>query len=252
MIKSFNYAAEHPNLKRCVSLLNFSFLPRSVISSPQEALNYCQPYLCWNELLLHLHPQNVFRNINCSLQLHSFLGLSVAFGPAKDSLLGCGMFCLTHLLFHAAVPLCPWLRFQNDLGLKKLWWSGESQNTAVALPQCFLLVLPALPWNTFKNVKYKSKDKKKAFSPKETLSQKIQQLNWKGFEWFLSKREMVWKFFFFFFESGSFSNPALMATHLLHQIHYHFLVIKPCTGQTLALSSILMLIYTTREMHNGA
>lgn len=46
MIRSFNYAAEHPNLKRRVRLLNF--LPRSEISSSQEVWNCCQPYLCWN------------------------------------------------------------------------------------------------------------------------------------------------------------------------------------------------------------
>lgn len=166
MIKSFNYAAEHPNLKRCVSLLNFSFLPRSVISSPQEALNLT----CAEMSFCSIYTPKMFLGISIALSncTHS-LAFLLLLGLLKTPYLvvECSV-CLTRLSFHAAVPLCPWLRFQNDLGLKKLWWSGESQNTAVALPQCFLLVLPALPWNTFKNVKYKSKDKKKAFSPKET------------------------------------------------------------------------------------
>ena len=76
-------------------------------AASQEVLNHSQPYLCWNQLPLLLHLQNIFRNIfNCSLWLLSFLGLSVAFEPINNLwFVFCNVLCNLSLVS----PCCPFM-----------------------------------------------------------------------------------------------------------------------------------------------
>lgn len=107
------------------------------------------------------------------------------FSLLKTPCLFFAMFCGTCLLFHAAVPLCTCLRFQNDLGLKKSWWSLDSENTAVALPQWFFISFTCSTLKPIQKCKIQKQRKKRRLFQWRTRFKEIRQFNWMVFELFL-------------------------------------------------------------------